>query len=202
MHDEHCHDEDADRTEKRREKGVVPAPHRRKDGEEEHRDARAETRERRDALPAPDRHERDREKHDERPQRGKPNDLRDRVRTRVPLAAEREQHAVARGEEAVLVQGTPTVPLELDDLASIKGPVELNRETLILRALVITRSEHAHDVRIDDLDPDAGVGIAAGDDGRRGRDEDDPTKQAQRTCRVAPTVVVRPASSITSKTRL
>jgi len=67
---------------------------------------------------------------------------------------------------------------------------------------VVARREDAHDVRIDDLDPDAGVGIAAGDDGRHGRDQDDPTKQAQRTCRVAPTVVVRPVSSITLKTRL
>jgi hypothetical protein len=59
-------------------------------------------------------------------------------------------------------------------------------------------------VTIDDLDPDAGVGIT-GAAGRResGRShEHGQTEDGQRTCRVVPTVVARPKSSITVKTRL
>src|SRR6266850_2132557 len=65
----------------------------------------------------------------------------------------------------------------------------------------ITRGEHAHDVSVDDFDPDARVGIPARDDRRQARDEDDANEDVHLTWSVAPTVVVRPASSITLKTR-
>jgi hypothetical protein len=57
---------------------------------------------------------------------------------------------------------------------------------------------------VDDLDPHADVRTpeAARHDGRDGDDEDNAADDDQRTWTVAPTLVARPASSITLKTRL
>ena len=55
---------------------------------------------------------------------------------------------------------------------------------------------------VDDFDADAGVGIPARGKDRDSDDKKRPTKRDQRTCRVAPTTVVRPESSATLKTRL
>src|SRR5439155_2940259 len=138
----------------------------------------------------------------ERPERWKANDLGDRVGAGASGAAERQQDAVAPREEAVLVERPPAVPLELDDLPAIEGAVELHREALVLRAVVVARLDHFHDMRVDDLDAHAGVRIAARRDGGDGDREDKATEHPQRTCSVAPTLVVRPESSITLKTRL
>src|SRR5207247_3637045 len=116
------------------------------------------------------------------------------------VAAERQQDTVAGREEAVLVERATAVPLELDDLAAIERPVELHRETLELRSLVVARGKDAHDVSVDDLDPNAGVGIPARDDRREGGDDGDANEDLHLTWRVVPIVVVRPASSITLKT--
>src|SRR5205085_1623094 len=165
-------------------------------------DARAEAGERSDTLPPADHDERDREDDHERPERWKADDLGDRVGAGASGAAERQQDAVARREEAVLVERPPAVPLERDDLAAIERAVELHRKALVFRALVVARLDHPHDVRVDHLDAHAGVGIAARRDRGDGDREDKATKHPQRTCSVAPTLVVRPESSITLKTRL
>src|SRR5207247_2255119 len=71
---------------------------------------------------------------------------------------------------------TTSTPIAPTRVAVIERTVQLHRQALELRTIVIAYGDHPHDVPLDDLDPDARVGIAARRDRRDGYGEDDATQ--------------------------